>query len=159
MISEESEARETAAVEGGITGVADHDRIEFRQQGAERLPLGHFEIVAGAGNDRQLVVRIDTRVGIAREMLAAAEHTLLAHGAVEGPGIARHGGGVMTVGAVAERVVGFVIEGDIEHGREVEIEAEEPEQVAGQRAVALNQADVVPVPAAAARWAVRNRIP
>ncbi len=69
-----------AVVELGIVGVADHHGIELGREGAEGFPLGFLELRASAGDDGQLVMRIDRGVGVAGEMLAATEHALLAQG-------------------------------------------------------------------------------
>ncbi len=65
-------------------------------------------------------------------MFAAARDPLGAEGVVESAGQPNDFADVAPVAAAAERVVGFVVEGNIEDGAEIEVESEEAEEPAGQ---------------------------
>ncbi len=69
-------------------------------------------------------MRIHFGGGIAGEMLAAARDALPAQRVVEGAGQAHDLRDIVSVTAAAERIVGFVIERNVEHGTEIEIEPE-----------------------------------
>ena len=56
-------------------------------------------------------------------MLSATQHASGAKAIIEGAGFLNHLGNIATVATSTERIVGFVIEGDIENGTEVEIES------------------------------------
>ena len=56
-------------------------------------------------------------------MLSATQHASGAKAIIEGAGFLNHLGHIATVATATERIVGFVIEGDIENGTEVEIES------------------------------------
>ena len=62
---------------------------------------------------------------------------------VERAGEPHHLLDVRAVAAAAQRIVRFVVEGNVEHRAEIEIEAEEPQQASGDLAVAPNECDVV----------------
>ena len=88
-------------------------------------------------------MRIDARgARVTGKMLAATQDTLLAHGAVECPGVTDDGVDVEAPGPVLQRIVDVVAKGNIEHRREVEIKAEKPQDFARKRAVPLDQAQV-----------------
>jgi hypothetical protein len=56
-------------------------------------------------------------------VLSATQHASGAKAIIEGAGFLNHLGNIATVATSTERIVGFVIEGDIENGTEVEIES------------------------------------
>ena len=118
--------------------------------GRDEMPEdGKFVLVefrAGEGDDGQLVVGVERRPRVAGEMLAAACDSALAQGGVEGAGIADGLRDVRSVAAAAQGIVRFVVEGDIEHGAEIEIETEEAQQPRGDGAVPLDQFDAAALP-------------
>src|SRR5439155_16848372 len=77
------------------------------------------------------------------KMLTAARNPLLAHGLVERAGIAYHLLDIFSVAPAVERILGVVLEGNVEHRTKIEIEPEKAQQTSGDVAVAPDQIDIV----------------
>src|SRR5712691_7358922 len=76
-------------------------------------------------------------------MFTAARNPLLAHGLVERAGIAYHLLDIFSVAPAVERILGVVLEGNVEHRTKIEIEPEKAQQTSGDVAVAPDQIDIV----------------
>src|SRR4051794_40982914 len=76
-------------------------------------------------------------------MFAAARDTLFAHGFIERAGIAHNLFDAFSVTPAVQRVLGVVIERNVEHRTKIEIEPEKTQQTSGDIAVAPDQIDVV----------------
>ena len=76
-------------------------------------------------------------------MFSAARDPFLAQGIVECARQSHHLLDRFAVAATAQGVVRFIVEGNVEHRTEIEIETEEPEQASGDLAVAPNECEVV----------------
>ena len=78
-------------------------------------------------------------------MFAAAQNPLLAQRVVER---ARQSDDLfdgLAVAATPQRIIGFIVEGNVEHRTEIEIEPEDAQQLAGNFPVAPNECNIVPV--------------
>jgi hypothetical protein len=106
---------------------------------ARESPLGSGELLERSLDARQAVVRIDGRSRVTRKVLAAGEDTLRAKTLQERLGVARDLPGASSPGAPAQRVLGLVVEGNIEDGAQVEIETEQPQQLPRRPAVTLDE--------------------
>ena len=104
------------------------------------------ELLAGAVDVRQFVVGVDLGARVAGEMLAATGDPLGPQACVERPGQRDDLLDGFAVTAALERVVGLVVERNIEHGAEVQVEPEKPQQPPGDFAVALDERGVALVP-------------
>ena len=136
----DSEAGTAARLEARIMRVADHHAVHLVSEGAEHGEFAGVEFGAGAVDARQFVVRIEPGESIAGKMFAAGKNPFGGHRRAEGLGI---GDGFLDAAAVAtaaQRIVGLIVEGNVEHRAQVEVEAEQAQQLAGQRAVAGDQA-------------------
>ena len=122
-------------VEVGEPGVADHHGIELGKQGAEGEHLFGEEFLFGAADHGEKLVRVDVGGAVGGEVLAAAEDALFAEGAVEEAGVGDDFLGVAAIAAAFEGIIGLVVVGNIEHRAEVEIEAEQAQEFAGEAAV------------------------
>src|SRR5712691_5531794 len=76
-------------------------------------------------------------------MFTAARNPLLAHGLVERAGIAYHLLDIFSVAPAVERILGVVLEGNVEHRAKIEIEPEKAQQTSGDVAVAPDEIDIV----------------
>src|SRR5664279_2666710 len=85
-------------------------------ESAEHSQLFAIQLLAGALNLREIVMRIDRSCGVTREMFTATRDPLLPHGAVERAGVTDDLLDRFAVTAVAQRIVGIVIEGNVEDG-------------------------------------------
>src|SRR5207253_5493422 len=91
----------------------------------------------------QVVMRIDSRGGVTGEMFAATGDPLLAHRVVERSGIANDLLDGFAVAASAQRIIGVVVEGDVEHGAKIEVETKNTQQSSGDVAMPSDKIDVV----------------
>jgi hypothetical protein len=119
--------------------VTDHDRVELVLEIAVRDPFTGFEFLACTGNRREFVMGIDACGTVAGEVFAAGEDSLFSHGDGECPGELSDLFGGFAEGPVFQRVVSFVVKGDIENGAEIEIESKESEEFAGEFTMALKE--------------------
>jgi len=83
---------------------------------------------------------------VAGEVFAAAHHAGRAQAAIEGAGKRDDLCGTASIASAAERVVGLVVEGNVEHRAQIEIESEESEQASGDEAVLRNEGRIALVP-------------
>jgi hypothetical protein len=97
---------------------------------------------AGALDAGEFVVGIESGTGVAGKVFAAAQHSGGAEGVVECGGFLVDFGGGAAIAAAPQGIVGFVVEGNVEHGAEVEIESENPEDASCEIAVALDEIEV-----------------
>ena len=101
-----------------------------------------FHRLARALDHRKLVMRVERRGGIAGKMFAAAENPCRAQAAVKGAGLRDDLCRRAAVTAAAQGIFGFVVEGNVQHRAEIEIEAEQPEQPSGDVAMPANESEV-----------------
>ena len=94
-----------------------------------------LQIRSRAGHRGEAVVRVLAGHRISGKVLAAAEDAAATERVVELTRQRDHLSHAPPVAAAAERVRCLVVEGDIEHGAEIEVEPEEPQQAGGQVAV------------------------
>ena len=113
-------------------------RLLTRGQGAEGQQLQRLQLGQALVHRRQGVVRIDMGVAMAREMLDAAGHPLAQRAAHPGPGHARHQGRVLAEAALADDRVGRVVV-DVQHRREVPVDAQVTQAARHRRADLLGQ--------------------
>src|SRR5438552_1855188 len=85
---------------------------------------------------------IDRGGGIAREVLAAAGNTGSAERVIKRFGVFDYFLRGLPVTTTTQRIVRIVVEGNVEHGTEIEIESERAKEAAGNIAVAANQLEV-----------------
>src|SRR5581483_512845 len=97
---------------------------------------------ARAINLRQLLMRVDGRGGISGEMFSATGDALFTHRGIEGAGIAHHLVDIFSVTTAAQRIVGVIVERNVEHRTEIEIESEQTQQTSGDIAVAFDKIDI-----------------
>src|SRR5207253_9394497 len=98
---------------------------------AKDCQLVCIEFDAGALDHRQIVMRIHHRGGVSGKMFAAACDALLSHRIIKGAGQPNDLCHVPSVAAATKRIVGLIIEGNIKHRTEIEVEPEEPQKTAG----------------------------
>jgi hypothetical protein len=122
--------------------VADHEGIDLAGEVLEDGEFVGVEVFAGEVDDGKFVMGVERGAGVAGVVFAAGEDAFGLEGFVEGAGVADDLGDVVAVAASAEGVVGFVVEGDIEDGTEVEIEAEHAKEAAGDFAVAADEVEI-----------------
>ena len=103
--------------------MADHHAVDGVGEMAEDSEFKGFHEIARSINAREFVVGIESRRGVTGKVLAATQHAGGAKAIIEGAGFLNHLGHIATIATATERIVGFVIEGDIENGTEVEIES------------------------------------
>ena len=115
MFFEREDGQRGRSIETRVVRMADHHRVKLGGEGSERCELFGLELFAGAIDDRELFVRIDGRLRVSGEMLAAAEDARLAHGAIESPGVVDDLVGVGPVTTAAQRVVEIAVVADVEH--------------------------------------------
>ena len=109
---------------------------------AKDRELVRLQLFAGALDQREIVMRIDRRGGVAGKMFSAARDPLGAQGIVESPGQPNDFRDVAAVAAAAERVVGLVVEGNVEDRAKIEIEPEQPEQSPGDFAMPPHEIEI-----------------
>src|SRR5437868_2524992 len=85
---------------------------------------------------------IDGGGGIARKVFAAAGDTGSAEGVVKRFSVFDDFLRCPSVTTAAQRIIRFIIKGNIEHGTEIEVESEQAKQAAGNIAVAANQLNI-----------------
>jgi hypothetical protein len=76
-------------------------------------------------------------------MLAAAGDPLPAHGIVKRCGVAHHLFDSFPVAPAVQRILGVIVEGNVEHWTQIEIEPEKPEQTSRDVTVSPDQIDIV----------------
>ena len=106
---------------------------------SEDLEFMRFKFGQRPGECGEFMVGIARCRGVAGEVLAAGEDSGGLHRAVKDAG---HFNDLIRSGAVAppaKGVIRLVIKGDVEHGTEVEIKSEKPEQFPGERAMPCDQ--------------------
>ena len=129
-------------VVGGVVGVAGHDAIDLREEGGVGHEFAHFHFGTGLGDDGKEFMGIALGGAVAGEVFGAGEDALGAHGTVEHAGVVDDLLGVFAPAAAFEGVVGGVVVGDVEDRAEVEVEAEEAENLAGEFAVLFDEVGV-----------------
>src|SRR2546421_8069849 len=88
-------------------------------------------------------MRVRFRTGVTGKMFAATRDSLVAHRVVEHAGVANDLLDGFPITTTAQRIIGVVIEGDVEHRAEIEIESENAEQTSGDVAVPADKIDIV----------------
>jgi len=130
----------TAVVESGIIRMATIMESSSGP-GLKRLPLDLLQLAAAPLHDGQLVMRVDRSAGVTGKCLPQLStpcsrivrlKRLRSESQPRRPG----------PGPVFQRVVEIALIRDIHHRREIQVEAEEKKNLARERAVALDQAQV-----------------
>ncbi len=119
--------------------VTDHHAVDQRGKMTKHRQFVGLHGRAVAFDDREGMVRIFHRRRIAGKMFAATEDAAAAQGAVE---LSGQGDDLVRGFAVTtspQRVVRLVVEGNVQHRAEVEIEAEESQEFRGQFTVTTDQ--------------------
>src|SRR5437867_10183835 len=88
-------------------------------------------------------MRVGSRTGVTGKMFAATCDPLLAHCVVERAGVAHDLLDRFAVTATAQRIVGVVVERNVEHRTKVEIEPENAEQTARDVSMPPDKIDIV----------------
>src|SRR5262245_45835718 len=76
-------------------------------------------------------------------MFAAAHNPLLAHRLIESTCVAHHLFDSFAVASAKQRILGVIVEGNVEDGAKIEIEPKNAQQASGDVAVSPDQIDVV----------------
>ena len=76
-------------------------------------------------------------------MLAAAGDPLPAHGIIKRCGVAHHLLDSFPVAPAVQRILGVIVEGNVEHWAKIEIEPEKPEQASGDVTMSPDQIEIV----------------
>jgi len=132
-------------IEFGEGDVADHhavDGVPAVAEFAEDLQLMGFQFCMGAGEGGEFVMRVAVGAGVSGEVFAAGEDPCFPQGLVENAGHLDHLVGTCPVAAPAQGVVGLVVESDVEHGTEVEVESEEAQEIPGQFTVPRDEGEI-----------------
>lgn len=87
-------------------------------------------------------MRIAFSGSVARKVFGAGKDAFAPHRAIEHPRIRHHFLRITSVAAALERIVGRVVIGDVEHGAEIQIETEEPENLSREFAVRFDELGV-----------------
>src|SRR5260370_12252281 len=87
-------------------------------------------------------MRVRFRGRVTGKMLAAAGYPLFPHRFVERAGIAYYLLDRLSVTATAQRIVGIIVERNVEHRTEIEIESENAQQPSGDVAVPVDKIDI-----------------
>src|SRR5439155_24929090 len=83
------------------------------------------------------------RAGVTGKMFAAARDPLLAHRVVERAGIAHHLLDRFAVTTAAERIVGVIVERNVEDRAKIEIKSENAQQTSGDVTMPSDKIDIV----------------
>ena len=126
--------------------MSDHHAIHRFREVPEDSEFVLFHEFLRALDAGKFVVRVEAGRGIAGEMLAAAHHSGGPQCLVEGSGFFNDLGDIAAVAAPAERVVGLVVKGNVQHGAEVQVESENAQDAAGDVSMT---ADQIQIPAVA----------
>ena len=122
--------------------MADHHAVDCLDKVAEDGEFVLLHKFLGAFDAGEFVVGIEPCRGVAREMLAAAENTGGPQRIVESRRFFNDLGDIAPIAAAAKRVVGLIVERDVQHGTEVEVEAENSKEAACDIAVAADQVQI-----------------
>ena len=95
-----------------------------------------FHEVAATLDAGEFVVGIESGGSVTREVFAAAQDTGGPETVIERRGFFNHLGHIAAIAAPAQRIVGFVVKGNVEHRTEIEIEPEEAKDATGNVSVA-----------------------
>lgn len=101
-----------------------------------------FHEVLGTLDAGEFMVGVESRRGVAGKVFSATENAGGAKAIIEGAGFLNHLGHIAAIASAPERVVSFIIEGNIEHGTEVEVESEQAEDASGDVSVATYESEV-----------------
>ena len=110
------------------TDMGDHHRIDLAREVTEHGKFVTVEFRACERNHRQLVMRIERCARISWKMFAAREDPFAAQTVVERLRVTNHLGHIVAITAAAQRIIGVVIERNVEHGTKVEVETKNSQQ-------------------------------
>jgi hypothetical protein len=112
-------------------------------EGAKDSELFAVQLLACTLNLWQIVMRIDGCRGVTGKMFTAARDPLLSHCVVERAGVADNLLDRLAVTTAVQRIVGGVIEGNVEHWTKIEIKTEQAQQSSGDVTVTADKIDIV----------------
>src|ERR1700731_371190 len=79
---------------------------------------------------------------VSGKIFAAAGYPLFPHRVIEGPRLPHYLLDRLSVTATAQRIVGIIVERNVEHRAEIEIESENAQQPSGDVAVPVDKIDI-----------------
>jgi len=119
--------------------MTDHhavDGVLAHAKPAEDLEFVSLEIGKRSRESGELMMGVTRGRGVAREVLSTGEDSRGAERGIKDPSLFDDLVGGRSVTASTKGVVGFLVEGDVEDGAEVEVETENPKELSGQFAMA-----------------------
>ena len=122
--------------------MADHHAVDCWGKVAKDGEFMLLHEFPGAFDAGEFVVGIEPCRGVAGEMLAAAENTGGPQRIVESRRFFNDLGDIAPIAAAAKRVVGLIVKGDVQHGTEVQVEAENSKDAACDIAVSADQIQI-----------------
>jgi hypothetical protein len=123
--------------------VAYHHAINLPHKPAENREFIAFQLIARAIDLRQIVMGIDPRRGVAREMFSAARDAFRAKRIVESSCVPNDLLDRFPITTASQGIVRFVVERNVQHRTEIEIEPKEAQEAAGNPAVTPNECELV----------------
>lgn len=134
--------RSVTLLNRGIKRMADHEGVDSLRERAKHSEFVRLEVFARNGYSWQFVMRVARTTRIAGKMFAAGKDARALQGIIEGPCIVDHLRWIISVAAAAQGIVRVVVEGDIEHGAEIEIEPEHAQEPSGNITMLSNEREV-----------------
>ena len=101
-----------------------------------------LQLFARAHDNRKSMMRIKGSAGVAGEMFAATQDAGRPQRGVEVIGVRDDLCRRAAVTAPAQGIISFVVEGNVQHRAEIEIEAEEPKQPSGDVAMPADESGI-----------------
>src|SRR5438045_8900023 len=118
-------------------------RAVLTRKMAKDRQLLSVQLLARAVDFRQIVMRVHRRRGVTGKMFAAAQDPLLAKRVVKRAGQPNDLFDVLAITTPAQRIVRVLIEGNIEHGTQIELEPESEKELSGDFAMPPNECNLV----------------
>lgn len=132
--------------------MTDHYAVHLSDEFPEDGEFVFFHGFARALYHRKLVMRVEGCGSVTWEMLAATKDTRRAQGSIERFGIFDNLRSSAAVAATSKGVVRFIVEGNVKHRAEIEIEAEQPQQSSSSVTMPTNEPCITPVAELAGVW-------
>ena len=128
---------------------AVYERTAQRAVPTREMPkdgqLFFVELGAGAIDFREIVMRIYRRGRVAGKMFAATQDPLLAKRVVKRAGQPNDLFDVLAITTPAQRIIRVIIEGNVQHRTEIEIEPEDAQELSSDFPVPPNECNIVAV--------------
>jgi len=103
--------------------------------------MGFHEVEATL-DAREFVVGIESGGSVTRKVFATAQDAGGPETVIERRGFFNHLGDIAAIAAPAQRIVGFVVKGNVEHRTEIEIEPEDSKDATGNVSVAAYEGKI-----------------